>query len=481
MQTMRDVSVAEARRFLGVLVAALAVYAAGTHASVFAAGNDASRWAHVESLVDHGRPTIELSRFRGTVDRVVVDGRDYSNKPPLLAQLGAGLYAPLAALTGWRLGDPATAARVLWLLTVLLVGLPAAVTVAVFDRALLRHPSLGPRLRMLLTAGLAAGSLLLSFAVTLNNHVLASLLVLLAVLAAIDGRGLDAGLAVGLAGAVDILPGLGFVPVVAGILVLAPNGRRRSMLACAGGLAVAALVFVVGNVVTTGSLLPPLFAAGASDSPAAQAGPSLLGVVLPEGGGYALQVLFGGHGLLTVSPVLAFGVLGLLHAMRRPPFGARAVWVLVAAGVVAQYVGHAFVAGSFGGWSYGFRYLLPIQPLLLLAAPAALGARWQRAAFAAVLPVSVLFAALGAYHPWPPAFEQASSRGSVAGLVTHPVGGNAAAWAAAHLPGSRLAEALGRRFVSADPELRRQYLWLFFASKGRLATAERFAPRRGPP
>jgi hypothetical protein len=208
---------------------------------------------------------------------------------------------------------------------------------------------------------------------------------------------------------------------------------------------------------------------------------SWLGVVLPEGGGYALQVLFGGHGLLTVSPVLAFGVLGLLRSMRRPPFGARAVWILVAAGIAAQYAGHALVAGSFGGWSYGFRYLLPIQPLLLLAAPAALAARWQRAAYATVLPVSVLFAALGAYHPWPPAFEQASSRGSVAGLVTHPVGGNAAAWAAAHLPGSQLAEALGGRFVSADPELRRRYLWLFFASKGQPATAQRFAPRREPP
>ncbi len=37
-----------------------AVYGATTHGRVFSAGNDASRWAQIESIVDHGRTTIEL-------------------------------------------------------------------------------------------------------------------------------------------------------------------------------------------------------------------------------------------------------------------------------------------------------------------------------------------------------------------------------------------------------------------------------------
>jgi len=90
--------------------------------------------------------------------------------------------------------------------------------------------------------------------------------------------------------------------------------------------------------------------------------------------------------------------------------------------------------------------------------------------------VSLLCAALGAYHPWPPAWEQASSAGSVAAMVTNPIGGNAAALAAARLPDSALAEALGRRFVDPDPQRRRQYFALFFGTKGDLETRRRFLP-----
>lgn len=119
-----------------VFCLALALYAATTHSRVFSAGNDASRWAQVEALVDHGSASIERSRFRGTVDRVLIGGREYSNKPPLLALAGAALYAPLRALTGWRLADPATGGRMIWLLTLLLIGVPAAATAMLFGAAL---------------------------------------------------------------------------------------------------------------------------------------------------------------------------------------------------------------------------------------------------------------------------------------------------------------------------------------------------------
>jgi hypothetical protein len=62
----------------------------------------------------------------------------------------------------------------------------------------------------------------------------------------------------------------------------------------------------------------------------------------------------------------------------------------------------------------------------------------------------------------------------VASLVTNPIGGNAAAWAAEHLPGSALARALERRFVRGDEAERRRYFALFFGSKGDLATMRRF-------
>jgi hypothetical protein len=111
-----------------------------------------------------------------------------------------------------------------------------------------------------------------------------------------------------------------------------------------------------------------------------------------------------------------------------------------------------------------------------VAAPAILGGRGGRWLLAVALLPSVAFAGLGAYHPWPPAYEQATRVDPVAAMVTRPVGANAAALAVELAPGSRCTEALGRRFVAADPAARRRYFAYFFASKGDLETMRRFAP-----
>lgn len=480
------------RRAVAIFVLAAAAYGAGTHAGVFSAGNDASRWAQVEALVDYGTPSIESSRFRATVDRVLLDGREYSNKPPLLAFTAAALYAPLRAVTGWRLADPRSGGRVIRLLTWLLVGLPAALLVARFDGALAAVPDLSRAGRTLLTLGLGGGTLVTSYAVTFNNHVPAALAMLLAVLAAFDRRPLACGTATGLAAAIDLLPGLGAAPFLLGMLLSGGTGTlprpRRSMVVRFLGCATIGLVLAVAtNVATTGSVLPPKFVPGAVDL-SAQAGPSLAGVVLPQSPRYGLEILFGGHGLFLVSPILFVGVAGLaMHVRRRAPgrdgpgdgcalAGETPQWRWLTAALVFQVLVHALLAGSYGGWSYGYRYLIPIQPLLLLAAPVAMVPRAGRVALAALLGPSLLAAALGAYHPWPPAFEQVTAGDPVASRVTQPVGGNAAAWLVEHFPDSEVTRVVGERFVDPDPAMRRRYFRLFFGSKADLVTMSQFAP-----
>jgi hypothetical protein len=465
------VSAANARFWI-VLAVVSAVCGATTHGRVFSAGNDASRWAQIESIVDHGRTTIERSRFRATVDRVVVGEREYSNKPPLLSLVGAALYAPLQAVTGWKLADPATGAAAIRVLTFLLVGLPGAWAAACFDRALGRA---GAAPRAALVAALAFGTLLWSFGGTLNNHVPAAALLLAATLAARDGRALASGLACGFAGAVDLLPGFGMAPFLL-VAVAWPGATRRARaIRFVAGVAVGLAAAIAANLYVTGTPLPPKLLPGAVDL-AAQAGPSRAGVVLPESPWYPLEVLFGWHGLLLVSPVLVVGVWGLARACRSglPAGGTPIFWRAVAAGVGAQWLGHALVAGSYGGWSYGYRYLLPVTPLLLLAAPAATAAPAGRQLLWAALPVSILFAALGVYHPWPPAYEQAATRDPVASTVTNPIGGNAAAFCVERWPESAACARLTAAFVSPEPAAARRYFVYFFGSKGDLATMRRF-------
>jgi hypothetical protein len=357
-----------------VFLLALGLYAATTHRRVFIAGNDASRWAAIESIVDYGSASVERSRFAANIDRVRIDGRDYSNKPPLLSLAGAAVYAGLQALTGWRLAGPGAASVLFWV-TLVLVGVPSAWLAAQFFAALGRFPDLGRTWQWLLTVALAAGTLLFTFSTTLNNHTVAAALLFAACIAALDGRGLASGFGVGLAAAVDFLPGLGLAPVFAWIL--RRGASAHELRRYAAGLAICAAIAGGANLATYGSLLPTKLVPGAVDL-SALAGPSAGGVVLPQNPAYPLEILFGGHGLFAVSPVLLWGAWGLALACRRSsaalPFGPPgdlSIWRILALGLVLQFAGHAALAGSYGGWSYGYRYLVPIQPLLLLCAPLA--------------------------------------------------------------------------------------------------------------
>lgn len=464
-------------RCLLVFLAALALFAATTHRRLFVAGNDASRWATIESIVHDGRASIEGSRFAGTVDQVRVGERLYSNKPPLLALAGAAVYAPLARLTGWSIRG-AGAANVVQLVSIALVAIPAALLVAAFHAALGRFREIDRRVRWLLTVALGAGTLLWPFATTLNSHAPAACLLFLSFLAALDGRGGRAGAATGIAAGLDLLPGAGLAPMLAAIAW--SRGGAAAVRRFGGGLLATVALAVAANVGHHGSPLPLKMVPGAVDL-SARAGKSAWGVVLPESPLYPLEILFGPHGLFAVSPVLLFGLAGLVRACRRvgenEP-GTSRQWRWLLAGVALQFAGHAVLAGSYGGWSYGYRYLLPIQPLLLFAAPFVLApaSAARRSLLAAAVLISVLFAALGAYHPWPPGFEQESTKHPVASRVTNPIGGNAAGWLFEHAEGSPFERWATRRYVSADPEAARAYFALFFGSKGDFEMLRRLQP-----
>jgi hypothetical protein len=435
---------------------------------VFGAGNDASRFALIESLVDHGRTTIESSRYHWTVDQVDIQGRVYSNKPPLLSLAGAVPYALLERLFGLTLTTHEAA--VLYLLNLLLVAVPTAALCALFHRSVAAHwgPAGHPGL---LTAALAAGTILTSFSTTLQNHTVAAALLFAAFDAALGGRSWVAGACLGLTVCVDTVPGLLFIPAVGAALRGARPARRLGRYALA--LAMGGVLFLAANQFTIGSPWPAKMAPHALDYSSHMA-PSVAGVLLPDSWTYPLSALFGWHGFFSVSPVLLFGVLGLIRCLDRDTPLPRRLTRLLAITCAVMVAAHAVFVGSYGGWSYGFRYLIPIIPLLLFYAPAALGETGRRL-FVPVLAFSCLTALLGAYNPWPPADEPGTGKHPVASLVTNPVGANLAAWLVQVAPGS-IADAAAERFISPERDARDRYLRLFYASRGDVAMLERIPP-----
>ncbi len=436
-----------------------------THERVFLGGNDASRFAHIEALVDFGEHRIEQSRYHWTVDKVTVDGRTYTNKPPLLNLLGAAVYLGLQELFGLSFAE--TEGAVIYWLTLILVGASSAWSVTVFYRALDLLGPIEESSRLLATCAMAAGTVMTSFSVTFNNHTIAAALLLAAFVGALRLQALTAGFFCGFALCIDIVPGLVFAPVFAWILY---DGHRGGGLrSFCGMIALWLVVFVGSNWLTLGHPLPPKFMPGGIDSSAAGSS-HLFNVVLPSRWTYPLETLFGWHGFFLVSPVLVFGVWGWVDAFRASrPFPRS--WILAfAAGSLTMIVGHAIFVGAFGGWSYGFRYLIPIMPMTLLAAPIVIR-RGSHLAFAAVLVPSILMALIGAYNPWPPAYEEEDGKHRITAIVTNPVGGNLAGWSNEYFPGSDFARLMARTFISPEESLQLQYLYYFYGSKHDIANA----------
>src|SRR5262245_54187671 len=146
---------------ISIFVGTLAFLACLTHDRVFRGGNDASRLAQIEALVDLGHTDIGASRYAWTVDRVTIGGKDYSNKPPALSLIGAGLYALLER--GLGLSFARHEAAVIYLLTLILVGGSTAWLCTQFHEALAKHAALSERTRWLATTALVAGTILTSF------------------------------------------------------------------------------------------------------------------------------------------------------------------------------------------------------------------------------------------------------------------------------------------------------------------------------
>src|SRR5262245_57289103 len=184
------------RRFIWIYLGAVVL--ALVTARPYAGGwNDGSRLATVDCLVDHGTWAIDESIYLtpttaarppyasgsvgsqyGTFDKLLINGRFYSDKSPVPALPMAAFYQI------WRsAGGPSANERpdlFALSLTWLFAGIPYLLAVICIAR-MTRHVGVPPPWDLVLTATFAFGSLALPYVQHVNNHVL-----LLAVAAAIS-------------------------------------------------------------------------------------------------------------------------------------------------------------------------------------------------------------------------------------------------------------------------------------------------------
>jgi hypothetical protein len=176
---------------IGALIAAAAALLAGFTARPFAGGwNDGSRLAAVESLIDAHTLAIDHSVFvqvpgppqpapypaaepvllrHGTLDKLFISGRYYSDKSPVPAVLLAGIYEVLEWATGWTARThPDHFCRAMTLASSGLAYVLGVLGVYVLGGRL----RLAPSLRILLAASFGLATVALPYTAHVNNHIL---------------------------------------------------------------------------------------------------------------------------------------------------------------------------------------------------------------------------------------------------------------------------------------------------------------------
>jgi hypothetical protein len=385
----------------------------------FLSANDRSRWLTIRSLVEHGTYAIDEVVTQpnwDSIDKVRHEGRDgelhyYSSKPPLLATLLAGEYWVIHRLTGWTLADHPYAIGRLMLFTVNIV--PLALMYVVLGRIVERLGT-SDWGRVFVMACATLGTFLNTFAIVLNNHIIAAVSASLALYALVrilhDGeRRLRyfalAGFAAGFAAATE-LPAASLLGCVG--LLLLWRAPRETLLAFVPGMVLVAAAFFITNWISHGSLNPPYGHHDWYNYPGSH-WTNRTGIDVGEASRatYALHVLVGHHGIFSLTPIWLLSFAGMLAWLVR---GDRFRRELAAIALVVSVLCLVFYMGmrpqtdrNYGGMTSGFRWMFWCAPLWLVVMIPAVDRLARSTAGMALAALLLTFSVLSASYPtWNP-------------------------------------------------------------------------------
>ena len=408
-------------------IACLAVaYATIMHSLGWA---ETSNFALVRALAD-GTPTIDRWHWE-TKDKSWDDGHFYSVKAPGLAFVTTPAYKALTAVGGtdasadlaqnarehgasrWeREGtskglysdDPQRAERVrtrieeetpmVWALGLIGVVLPALILLLLVRSVAERiEPGYGTAAAI----ALGTGTLIMPFGTLFFSHVMSAMLAFAAFTVLWRERaGPERPLLVAAGGA---LAGFAIVteyPLALAAIVLGLYAMRRSLkrgVAYAAGLAAGVAPLIAYNVWAFGSPLHSSYTGAVAIQ--GDTGHDVVGLndtgffgIDPPDPQIALDLLFANKGLITLAPVLALGLAGLVLLYKR---GHRAETYVIGSLFLVYLTYNSGYWLPFGGGSPGPRFLVPVLPFL--AVPLALAwRRWPATSLALAAASGVLMA-----------------------------------------------------------------------------------------
>jgi hypothetical protein len=389
----------------------------------------------IRALVEHG--TYEIDEIVGqptwdTIDMVQHRGRDgelhlYSSKPPLLATILAGEYWLVHQVTGWTLGENPYEVGRLMLFTVNI--LPLVLMYFLLARLVERFGTTDWG-RIFVMACATLGTLLTTFAVVLNNHVVAAASATIALYAFLriyaDGERrwayfAAAGFAAAFTAA-DELPALSFLAAVGLLLLL--RFPRPTLAAFTPAALVVVAAFFATNYLAHGTFEPPYahrsqsnpdddwysftYTVNGVERQSYWLDRQGIDVGEPTKLAYAVHVLVGHHGIFSLTPVWLLSMWGILLWANSDDQARRDLALMVGALTLICLV---FYIGlrpqedrNYGGMTSGFRWMFWFAPLwLVVMLPAAdrlANFNAGMALAALLLSLSVLSVSYPTWNPW---------------------------------------------------------------------------------
>lgn len=367
-----------------------------------------SRLATVVALTEDGswfidRPPDERPNpFEiRTIDKVEVDGRLVSSKPPLLPWLMAWEYRAVKRLFGWSLDNLDDTKRILYAFTVTFCIVPWIAALAAAAR-LFRAAIPVSSGRVVALAALAFGTQASGFASTFNNHVpaAAALVICICIVRTIVEAGHRrlvaatlAGFLAGITATFDV-PNAVYVAALGVVLLVRP--REWNWLAF--GLAAAVPIAIQSWLLfeSTGSPLPVQVRPETYFYESAYwRNPVGVDALSEPKALYFLNMTVGNRGIFVLYPVLLAGVAAVAAAIVRPT--ACRLYILLAglafALVLAYYTAST---NNYGGEVFGMRWLIPSMPVLILMGLPI----WRRMENRLLLTVALAALAVSVYSAW---------------------------------------------------------------------------------
>ena len=363
-----------------------------------------SRMATVQALVEQGTFIIDHTEFNRTGDKVFINAHFYSDKTPLLSVAVAGAYSILHNVFGLTLdpticvpAEDAAACRAFtptgarftafYWLTLIFIGGSASLLVVLFWRAMLQAGASGI-LATALAVALGLASPLAPYSIVFAGHVPAALCLFAGFYLLIMSSGVEAcpfppqssggqastpvkrqsgwryfwaGMLISLAANIDLT--LAIFIAAFGLWVMLTHWRQ--LLPYALGAMLPFALSAAINYWAAGIIMPLYFDPKAYDFVGTVLNPTVGGTngfySLEFGLRYAFDMLVGQRGLLSFTPMLIFGFVGIGVAIKQHQQRGLASTVLLGSLVFAAYL--ILRTDNFGGLAWGTRWFVPLVPL----------------------------------------------------------------------------------------------------------------------